>query len=392
MKVIFFDCFSGASGDMVVGSLLDLGVKVDYLQDELSKLPVKGYTLVAEQECRHQIFGTRFKVKVDKSEQPHRNFSAIRKIIETSSLGDKVKERALKVFRKLGEGEAKLHNVRIEDVVFHEVGAVDSIVDIVGASIALEALAIEEVYSSPLPLGSGFVKTAHGNLPVPAPATLEVLRNFPVVPSPIAQELTTPTGGSLMATLSSGKGEMPPLTIQSIGYGVGGKDFEEQPNLLRALLGEKGTHYELEKLAVLETNIDDMNPQIYDYLIERLFEGGALEVYLVPVQMKKNRPGVLLKILTSEDKRENLVKTLFYESTTLGVRSHHVERFRLPRNSKEVKTPYGMVTVKVAEKDGIIYNIQPEYEACKKIAKEKRVPLRNVLEEAKKACKERKIR
>lgn len=376
---------------MVVGSLLDLGVDVTYLREELDKLPVSGYRIETRKEARHHIFGTRFKVKVDTADHPHRNHSDIEKIIKTSSLGERVKERSLKVFKRLAKAEAKLHHVKIEDVVFHEVGAVDSIVDIVGAAIALEALGVEEVYASPLPLGSGFVKTEHGNLPVPAPATLEVLKGFPVTPSIIKQELTTPTGGSLMATLSSGKGGMPPLNIQQIGYGVGGKEFKEQPNLLRAVLGEKESGFEREGLIVLETNIDDMNPQVYDYLIERLLDMGALDVFLVPVQMKKNRPGVLLKVLTCEEKSEALAKIIFDESTTLGIRSHRIERLQLPREIKEVETPYGTVKVKVAEKEGKVYNIQPEYEACKNIAKKKGVPLRTVLDEAVKAYKDLKI-
>ncbi|MEE8424167.1 MAG: nickel pincer cofactor biosynthesis protein LarC [Thermodesulfobacteriota bacterium] len=392
MKIIYFDCFSGASGDMVVGSLLDLGVDTAYLREELSKLPVSGYRIETRKEARHHIFGTRFKVKVDKSGHPHRNHTDIIKIIETSSLGKRIKERSLKVFKRLANAEAKIHHVKIEDVVFHEVGAVDSIVDIVGASIALEALGIEKVYSSSLPLGSGFVNTAHGKLPVPAPATLEVLRGFPVTPSPIKKELTTPTGGSLMATLSSGNGGMPPLNIKNIGYGVGGREFKEQPNLLRAVLGENESGFDLESLIVLETNIDDMNPQVYDYLLERLFDMGALDVFLIPVQMKKNRPGVLLKVLTCEEKSEALARIIFDESTTLGIRSYRVERLQLPRELKEIDTPYGTVKIKVAEKDGKICNIQPEYEACKKIAKEKEVPLRTVLEEAVKAYKDLKIR
>ena len=372
---------------MVVGSLLDLGVDVAYLQEELHKLPVSGYRIETRKEARHHIFGTRFKVKVDSSGHPHRNHTDIKEIITTSSLGKRIKERSLKVFKRLAMAEAKIHRAKIEDVVFHEVGAVDSIVDIVGASIALEALGVEKIYASSLPLGTGFVNTAHGKLPVPAPATLEVLRGFPVIPSSIKKELTTPTGGSLMATLSVGNGAMPPLNVKNIGYGVGGREFKEQPNLLRAVLGEDASAFELESLIVLETNIDDMNPQVYDYLAERLFDMGALDVFLIPVQMKKNRPGVLLKVLTCEEKTEALARTIFNESTTLGIRSYRIDRLQLSRELKEIDTPYGRVNVKVAEKDGKIFNIQPEYEMCKKIAKEKGVPLKTVLEEVVNAYK-----
>lgn len=381
MKTAYFDCCSGISGDMVLGALIDMGLDIKILRRELSKLHISNYSISASKTKRHHITGTSFKVKFKESRH-HRTFTDIKNLINKSKLSAKVKELSVSIFFNLAKAEAKVHGCKVSEVHFHEVGAVDSIVDIVGTSVGIEQLGVERIYASALPLGSGWVETAHGRMPVPAPAALELLRGVPVIPSLVESELTTPTGAAIIKTIAKGFGNMPQMKIEKIGYGIGTRDFEQIPNILRIVTGEGSGG--LEKLIMIETNIDDMNPQIYDYLMTRLFKKGALDVFLTPIQMKKGRPAVLLNVLCNEDKKAQVMDIIFEETTTIGIRTCEVNRYCLERGTSEVVTPYGKVRVKISQKNGKPINIQPEYEDCRKIAERKNAPLKKVMDSAKK--------
>jgi len=381
MKIAYFDCCAGISGDMVLGALVDSGLDVSILRRELAKLHLGDYSISASKDERHHITGTNIKVRFKESGH-HRTFKEIKNIINKSRLTTKVKVLSTSIFENLAKAEAKVHGCRVDDVHFHEVGAIDSIVDIVGTAIGIEKLGVGQVYASPLPLGSGWVKTSHGRMPVPAPATLELLKGVPVASSPATSELTTPTGAAIIKTLSLSFGNMPHMEIEGTGYGIGDRSFKEIPNILRLIIG-KGTG-STERLIIVETNMDDMNPQIYEYLMSRLFKNGALDVFLMPIQMKKGRPAILLKVLCPENKKGNIIDTIFEETTTIGVRTYEVERHCLERRIENVSTPYGKVRVKVAERNGKVLNIQPEYEDCKEIAEKKKLPLKEVMDSAKK--------
>ncbi len=365
-----------------MAALLDLGVDIKKVRSELKKLPVGGYTIKTTRERRHSIEGASFKVGVKESRH-HRTFKDIKGLIEKSKLSKDVKSLSTSIFRKLAEAEGRVHAVAPGKVQFHEVGAIDSIVDIVGTAIAVTELKADRVYASPLPLGSGLVETSHGTMPVPAPATLELLKGVPVLPSPVARELTTPTGAAILKTLCAGFGEMPAMTVEGIGYGAGSGKFKEIPNLVRVVLGE-GTHA-ASGLTVIETNIDDMSPQLAGHLMEKLFAAGALDVYFTAVQMKKSRPGVLLTVLTDEGRKKTLTDIIFEESTTIGVRAWPVERRCLERKMIKVKTKYGTVGVKLSLKDGQVVNLHPEYEDCRRAADRKKVPLKAVMDAAREA-------
>src|SRR3972149_2968597 len=288
-----FPSWAGISGDMVLGALIDSGLDVSILRRELAKLPLGDYSISASKDERHHITGTNIKVRLKESGH-HRTFKEIKNIINKSSLTTKVKVLSTSIFENLAKAEAKVHGCRVDDVHFHEVGAIDSIVDIVGTAIGIEKLGIGQVYASPLPLGSGWVKTSHGRMPVPAPATLELLKGVPVASSPVTSELTTPTGAAIIKTLSLSFGNMPHMEIEGTGYGIGDRSFKEIPNILRLIIGMRTGN--TERLIIVETNMDDMNPQIYEYLMSRLFKNGALDVFLMPIQMKKGRPAILLKV------------------------------------------------------------------------------------------------
>ena len=381
MKIAYFDCCAGISGDMVLGALIDSGLDVSILRRELAKLHLGDYSISASKDERHHITGTNIKVRFKESGH-HRTFKEIKNIINKSRLTTKVKVLSTSIFENLAKAEAKVHGCRVDDVHFHEVGAIDSIVDIVGTAIGIEKLGIGQVYASPLPLGSGWVKTSHGRMPVPAPATLELLKGVPVASSPATSELTTPTGAAIIKTLSLSFGNMPHMEIEGTGYGIGDRSFKEIPNILRLIIGKRTGN--TERLIIVETNMDDMNPQIYEYLMSRLFKNGALDVFLMPIQMKKGRPAILLKVLCPENKKGNIIDTIFEETTTIGVRTYEVERHCLERRIENVSTPYGKVRVKVAERNGKVLNIQPEYEDCKEIAEKKKLPLKEVMDSAKK--------
>jgi uncharacterized protein (TIGR00299 family) protein len=360
MKTLYIDTPMGISGDMFLGALIDLGVDVKKILREVRKLPVdnKEISVRTTRELRH---------------------------IRGSALTDDVKKLSTAIFRTIADAEGRVHGIKPDNVHFHEVGAMDSIIDIVGAAAAVNSLKVKAIRSSPIPLGTGWTDTMHGRLPVPAPATLEILKGVPVAPSTAPFELTTPTGAAIVKTLAGSYGGFPAMTVEKTGYGAGKKDFKAAANVLRAVLGD-GLKSGDEVIHVIETNIDDMSPQVAGYLTERLLEAGALDVYITPVLMKKTRPGIIVTALASEDKKEALMEIFFAESTTIGVRSHPAERSCLERKSLKIKTPYGPIRVKVSQKSGRVVNVQPEYEDCRKAALKKKVPITEVMEAAARAA------
>ena len=380
MKIAYFDCFSGISGDMVLGALLDLGLPKALLTQELKKLPLPDYQLLISSSRRMKLKGTRLSVAPRKEEEKERTFREIASMLKMSSLNSRVKELSLEIFKKLAQAEAKIHQQKIDQVHFHEVGALDSLVDIVGAAIGIDYLNLDQVYGSCLPMGSGFVKCRHGVLPLPAPATLELLKDIPVYSAGIEGEMVTPTGAAIIKVIAKEFGSMPPLKINRIGYGVGTKKFSDRPNLLRIVLGETDDNVQTDRVMVIETNIDDMNSQIHGYLMEGLFEWGALDVSFFPVQMKKNRPGVVLRVICEEAKKMELIKKIFKETTTLGIRCHQVERFKLSRWSETLSTSFGDLSIKVVKGIDGRLKVLPEYEGCKEIAKEKGVALKEIFQ------------
>ncbi|MFP5212412.1 MAG: nickel pincer cofactor biosynthesis protein LarC [Acidobacteriota bacterium] len=379
MNIAYFDCFSGISGDMILGALIDSGLPAEALLDEIKKLPVEGYSFKIARERRGSIGGTRVKIEI--GHQPSRTYTDIKRMIEESTLDAPVKEKSLAVFERLAKAEASVHHMPVSEVHFHEVGALDSILDVVGAAIGLNRLGIERVYGSRVPLGGGTVKTHHGLLPVPAPATVLLLSGVPVYDNGVARELVTPTGAAILTTFAEGYGVAPEMTLEAVGYGVGSNPASDPPNLLRLMRGTTRSAYRERELLLIEANIDDMNPEFYNYVQEELFALGVLDVGLVPVQMKKNRPGVLLRALVEPGLQGAVVDVFFRETTTLGVRIQEVRRIELPREAREIRTVYGVCRVKwVAGPDGEERMI-PEYEECRRLAREHRVPLRKVYEE-----------
>jgi uncharacterized protein (TIGR00299 family) protein len=382
MKIAFFDCFSGVSGDMTLGALVDCGVELAALEAQLRRLDLRDWTISAEKVKRGALFATQVKVGTHEHHH-HRGLSAILQLIERAELAPRVKDRAGRIFERLGAAEAKVHQVEIEKVHFHEVGAVDAIVDIVGAAIGFELLGIDEFACSSLDVGAGQVMTAHGILPVPAPATAELLRGAPTYSSGIAKELVTPTGAAIATTLATRFGEMPPLHLEAIGYGAGATDLAERPNVLRLLTGdaagmEKGERWDV-PITVIEANLDDMSPQIYGYFVERALAAGALDVFSTSVQMKKNRPGLLVTLLCDAAALNRLIDLVFSETTTIGIRTHEVRRRTLEREIVAVTTPIGEVRMKVSRLNGRMLNAAPEYEDCRRIAAEKGIPLKQVI-------------
>ncbi len=392
MKILYFDCPMGISGDMCLGALIDLGVDWGRILKELKKLPIERFEVKIAKEQRHSISGTTFRVHHARTHE-HRSFKDIKKILTRAALSKDVLDLSLSIFSAIAVAEGKVHGIAAEDVEFHEVGAIDSIVDIVGAAIALKSLDIDRFYSSPIPLGAGWVTTMHGRLPIPAPATLEILKGVPIAPSTAPFELTTPTGAAIVKTVAHGFLNMPSMVVEKVGYGAGKKDFKENANVLRLIAGSaSAAPADGKKVVVMETNIDDMSPQVAGYLMERLYGKGALDVFFTPVQMKKNRPAVLLTIIADAEDRDMLLDVVFSESTSIGVRAYPVERFCLERAAKKVKTPYGEIRVKISIRGGKIVNSQPEYEDCRLIAREKGVPLKKVIDAARSVVEKGKIR
>jgi uncharacterized protein (TIGR00299 family) protein len=378
MKIAYLDCFSGISGDMLLGALLDAGLPFDDLKQALRTLPLQGYNLQVLREERNHLFGTRFLVRVEEDEHHARSFADIRSIIGTSGLTEGVKEKSIQVFESLAVAEGKIHNCPPEDVHFHEVGAVDSIIDIVGAVMGVESLGITALYGSVLPLGSGFVESRHGPIPLPAPATITLLRGIPVYDAGVKGELVTPTGAALLKGLVRAFGPMPPMTVDRIGYGVGSRNLADRPNLLRILVGTETQELQTDTVILLESNLDDASPEWLGFLMGRLLEAGALDVTFCPVQMKKNRPGVLLQVVGKPHQKDLLMEMIFRESTTLGVRFTYSQRKTLERSSEEVESPWGKMKVKKVMLPEGSYRLVPEYEACRTIAEEKGIPIRDI--------------
>lgn len=383
MKIIYFDCYAGISGDMTVGALLDLGVPLEHLRTELAKLglPEGSYALSASRTERRHMPALKFDVAVH-DHHTHRHYSGIDAMIADSSLAEPVKERARKIFRRLAEAEALVHGVPVGEVHFHEVGAVDSIVDIVGTAICLEYLGVEEVFASALPLGSGFIETAHGRLPVPAPATAELLKGLPVHGDCGPGERVTPTGAAIVAALATGFGKQPAMGLERTGCGAGGKDFPDCPNILRAFLGRAETAAgNGDEVVVVETNIDDSTPELLGYVMERLFEEGALDVFFTPIQMKKNRPATMLTFLCRPELLAPLGRLVLAETSAIGLRHYPASRMTLERCIEERETPFGSVRFKLVFDNGRFLRAVPEYDDCRCIARERKVPLREVMEQ-----------
>jgi len=390
MRDLYYDCFAGVSGDMNLGALLDVGAEESRLRSDLERLAVPGFELRVSRESRRGISGTRVEVAMEHpaAHHHHRSFRDIRELIRKSPLSEAVKERSVEIFRRLAEAEGTIHGRPPDDVHLHEVGAVDSIVDIVGASICLQALGVERVFSSPVELGGGFVECAHGKLPVPAPATLEILKGAPVKSGLVPFETATPTGAAILAATVQRFTDRLHMRIDRVGYGIGARDTEI-PNVLRVMLGEVETGEDQEKegdgvqhrqgtAVLLECNIDDMNPERYDYVMSRLLDGGALDVFLTPTIMKKSRPAVILSVLCAEGTAEPLREILFTETTTLGVRESRLLRTMLGRRSVTRSTPYGDVRVKQAYYKGRLLRWKAEYRDCRRLADEHGVGLEEI--------------
>ena len=395
MKRAYLDGSAGISGDMFLGALLDAGVSATQLLAELKKIPLGFYEIKRTRAVRGGLVGTRLEVKVP-AQGSHRHLAEIETLIAGAGLSESVQAKARAIFHRLAEAEGKLHGKPPSEVHFHEVGAVDAIVDIVGASIGLELAGIGELFSSPLNVGGGRVEAAHGTLPVPAPATAELLKGVPVYSSGVEGELVTPTGAAIVSTLAKTFGPMPAMKVEQIGYGAGAMDFHGHPNVARLFIGEAAdaetAHTGLpgdELVSVIEANLDDMSPQLYGYLVERALAKGALDVTCTAVQMKKGRPGIQVTVLSVPEKGDELAELLFAETTTIGLRIYEARRKVLERESAEVETPYGRVRMKVAKRNGRVLNVAPEYDDCQRVAREKSVPLKEVMLAAQSAYRQK---
>lgn len=388
MKTIYLDCFSGISGNMMVGAFLDAGMPIAHLQSEFEKLSISSYTLVNKQVIKKGIKATYFNVDDKSWFQTSRNLNHIKKMIENSSLSAYVKDKAQTMFSRLATAEAKVHGVSVDKIHFHEVGAVDSIIDIVGVAVGLEYFGIKHIYTSALHVGSGYVKCSHGKMPVPAPATAELLAGIPFYSENIKGELVTPIGAVIVAALAEGSGSIPPGFItESIAYGAGSMDLEI-PNVLRMYSGSiPASVQSSQKAKLVETNMDDLNPQIYSYVIEKLFLAGAYDVFLTPVIMKKGRPGIKLTVMTCDDKLKDMIHIIMTETSTLGVRMIECDSSHLEREIISVDTQWGQVRVKIGKVEKRITNIAPEFEDCRSIAEQYNIPLKAVQTSALLQCK-----
>ncbi|MBN2453707.1 MAG: nickel pincer cofactor biosynthesis protein LarC [Candidatus Omnitrophica bacterium] len=389
MRIAYFDCFSGISGDMALGAILDAGLDMKTLSSGLKKLHIKGYTLKRSKARRGEITGTKFDCVVTKNYTGHRSLGSIMAIIDKSSLSAKVKTIAKDIFNKIGAAEAKIHGRGAGSAVYlHELGSIDSIVDIAGIAIALDALGIDEVYASAINMGRAFAKTGHGNLPIPAPAALELMKGVPVKILDIDAELVTPTGAGILKALARGFGAMPPMKISGIGYGAGSRIVKEIPNMLRVIIGETEAVFDKDRVIVAETNIDDMNPQHIEYVFEKLLGAGALDVCSTAIQMKKTRPAFKLTVICKPEDLGKLSDIIFRETTTIGIRYHEAGRLKLERKMVRARTEYGNVRVKVSSGPDGILRAAPEYDDCVRIARAKKVPLRLISDQAKEIARE----
>ena len=407
MRIAYFDCFSGAAGDMILGALLDAGLSFARLESELARLQLPGYRLAAEKVSRGGISGTKLHVHLDDEHHHHshsddgldddqhhgrhgRRLPEILRLIDQAALPGGVKELAGRVFRRLAEAEGQVHAKPPDEIHFHEVGAVDAIVDIVGAAVGLHLLGIERVYCSPIRTGTGSVRCAHGELPVPAPATALLLRGVPMIQTDVQAELTTPTGAAILTTVSAEYGSMPPCRIDAVGYGAGSRDIPGRPNLLRVFIAETAADaYESDVVDVIEANLDDMSPEFFGGIFDRLFAAGAVDAWVTPIQMKKGRPAFLLSAIAPPDRSGAVRDVFFRETTTFGVRIVEARRSKLPREVHEVQTPLGTVRIKVGTIGGKIVRAKPEHDDCARIAAEKNVPFAEVQEEAMKAWRKK---
>ncbi|HLF34158.1 MAG TPA: nickel pincer cofactor biosynthesis protein LarC [Cyclobacteriaceae bacterium] len=376
MRAAYFDCFSGISGDMIIGSLLDAGLDFSELEKEIGKLGLGTVRLKAAKTVKRNIASTKFDV-IFEDQKRHRHLKDLNAMVENSGIDEEIRDKAKSVFLKIALAESKIHNMPLDQVHFHEIGAVDTIVDVVGSIMGFKKLGIEKVFSSRLNVGSGFVTFSHGTFPVPAPATAEILKNIPTYSTGSVGELVTPTGAALIATLAHEFGDMPPIKVQDIGYGAGTKDFDH-PNVLRVYIGEVTEATTFNEVFVIETNIDDMNPQWYDSIMDRLYGNGALEVFLTNIQMKKNRPGIKLTLLSDIENKERLIKIILTETTSIGVRVRRETREILKREIKTFNTPYGPVKAKISYYEGEAINTKIEYDDLKRIAGETGRPIKKI--------------
>ena len=408
MKILYFDCFAGAAGDMILGALLDAGLPFDELKQALGSLAVEGWDVSVDRVVKTGVTATKFRVHEHAHAAPapgapahirphkHYHLKHIVAAIERSALTATGKAKAIKMFRRLGEAEAAIHGTTLEQVHLHEVGALDSIIDIVGAVFALEWFNAGRIVVSPINVGGGMVKSAHGVFPVPAPATLALLTNAPVYSSGIQAELLTPTGALILTEYASAFGPVPAMTVDRVGYGAGDRDLTETPNVVRVLVGEaespkpQAASRKLQPVTVLECEIDDMNPQIFGVLMDTLYAAGALEVFYAAVQMKKNRPGTLMTVVARPEDRETMTEIVFRESTTIGVRYQELARECLDREMVTVTTPLGPVRFKVARRGGRLVNAQPEFDDLAKLSQEGGIPLKDVQALAHKAWLDQK--
>lgn len=398
MKVLYYDCFSGISGDMNLGAMIDIGVDEEYLISEISKLNLnKEYEIRIKKDVKMGITGTKVDVVLkhvhhdhhheDHHHHEHRNLKDIKNIIQSSSLNDRVKKMSMDMFMRVAEAEAKVHGSSIYEVHFHEVGAIDSIIDIVGTAICLDYLNVDKIMASSVEVGGGFVKCAHGTIPVPAPATVEILKGIPIKANKVQFETTTPTGAAILASNVDEFTDQIEFSIERIGYGLGTRDLEI-PNVLRVYLGEESS-INIYKEYILETNIDDMNPEIYGYVEEKLLQNGALDVFKTPIIMKKGRPAIKLSVLVREKDEKQVQSIIFKETTSIGCRKYEVEKVMLHRDFSKIKTSYGEITVKYSYYNGEMIKYKPEYEECKKIANEKDIPIIEIYREVCKRIEEK---
>jgi len=410
MRILYLDCFSGISGDMMIGALADLGITPSTFEWELSKLELGDYHLHFERQTRGGISGVKFDVHggathaetvpdTSSPESHHhahsnassRRFSEIRELLQASGLSDFVKLHATAIFRRIGEAEAKIHGVAIEEVQFHEVGALDSIVDIVLTCVGVEALQIARVYVSELVDGQGTFRCAHGEYPLPAPATLEILRNIPIRQVAVPFELITPTGAAIVAEFHHMVGAMPEMRPTKVGYGLGKRELFDRPNILRAVLGEAEKSKSSDRIVELQANIDDLSPEILGAVQARLLKVGALDAFFTPIQMKKNRPGILLSVLCRPSDRQKIQELLFTETSTFGIRYREIERITLDREIVQVQTVFGSIQIKIGSQDGKIFQVSPEFESCNAAAERSQQPLKRIYELAVEAFWEKEV-
>jgi hypothetical protein len=392
MPIAYFDCFSGAAGDMIVAALIHAGADSDELRNQLDALGLDGYELTIESVRKQGFDAVRFGVKLnDGARKTHRHLKHLVEIIHAARLSDQLKDQAIRIFTRLAEAEARVHGTTIEKVHFHEVGAVDAILDVVGAVTALNLLGVDRVVCSPIPVGSGTVSCEHGAMPVPAPATAELLKGIPIALSVETGELTTPTGAAVLTTLAAEFGAIPAMKIERVGYGAGTRDGAHVPNLLRVLIGEgvSAGDAETDEIVVLETNLDDATSQQIGHCLDRLMSEGVLDAYVMPIQMKKSRPGFLLSVLCEPGRVDEFERIIFAETPTFGIRRHRATRTKLTRRHESVETPFGTIRMKVGEGRGVV-TATPEFEDCRSAAKAHRVTLRAVIDAAARAWRDLK--